>query len=102
MNSLNHLTKRSATWAWAVCFLDRQEGGHITVGELRERYEADTRMACFLPHERDPVREGLARACQDFLGAVCVTNGLVTDDMIFEGIGFRPRQKLAGKPVLCI
>ena len=102
MNSLNHLTKRSATRAWAACFLVRQDGGRATISELRERYESDTRMACFLPHERDLVREGLAHACQDFLGAVCATIGPVTDDTVFDGVGFRPRQKLAGKPVLWI
>jgi DNA repair photolyase len=99
---MNNLTKKTYARAWAACFVERRDGSKLALGELREAYERDTRFICFLPHERDLIRQGLFDACTDFLGAVPLGLADATDNTVLEGIGFRTRKKMAGKPELWI
>ena len=99
---MNNLTKKTYTRAWTACFVERRDGSKLALGELREAYERDTRFTCFLPRECDLIRQGLFDACTDFLGAVPVGRADATDNTVLEGIGFRTRKRMAGKPELWI
>ena len=100
---MNFLTKRSALRAWTASFVQRQSGGRLSLGDLREAYERDVRLDCLFRNEQAAIRTGLKSACEELLGAATEISGTdINDDTLLEGVAFRPRETMMGKPVLWV
>lgn len=99
---MNFLTEKASVRAWAIAFLQPNDGKTLAFGDMLDQYERDVRIR-LTDGERKRIRQYLGEICIEIWGVEPPLQARADAAVdVLSGVSFRPPEKIAGKPVLWV